>query len=136
MESIKINISLNDDDKIKLTQKIEKLNISLDEYIVRLIEKDINSIVQLENGFYYNKASSKLFNSYDEQVKLTRIEESLFSLLLESRGDVVSIETIHNVAWKGKNMTRFTLRNKVKTLRDKTYYDLIKNHSNIGYSMN
>ena len=136
MENLTINISLNDEDNAKLTQKIDKLNITLEEYISRLIEKDINSIVQLENGFYYNKATSKLFNSYDEQVKLTRIEESLFSLLLENRGEVVSIETIHSVAWKGKNMTRFTLRNKVKTLRDKTYYDLIKNHSNIGYSMN
>jgi len=136
MENLTINISLSDDDNAKLTQKIDKLSISLDEYISKLIEKDINSIVQLENGFYYNKATSKLFNSFDEQVKLTRIEEALFSLLLENRGEIVGIETIHNVAWKGKNMTRFTLRNKIKTLRDKTYYDLIKNHSNIGYSMN
>lgn len=136
MEDLKLNISINESDNIKLNEKINKLNITLDEYIGKLIEKDINSIVQLDNGFYYNKATSKLFNSYDEQVKLTRIEEALFSLLLENKGEIVPIETIHNVAWKGKNMTRFTLRNKVKTLRDKTYYDLIKNHSNIGYSMN
>lgn len=132
----RIDILINEDDNVKLTEKIDKLNISLEEYVSRLIEKDINSIVQLENGFFYNKATSKLFNSFNEQVKLTRIEEALFSLLLENRGEIVPIDTIHNVAWKGKNMTRFTLRNKVKTLRDKTYYDLIKNHSNIGYSMN
>ncbi|MFK2822039.1 winged helix-turn-helix domain-containing protein [Arcobacter sp. YIC-80] len=136
MENLNINISITDENNEKLKSKVQKLDISLDEYVSRLIDKDINSIVQLDNGFYYNKANSKLFNSFNDEVKLTRIEEALFSLLLENRGEIVSIETIHNVAWKGKNMTRFTLRNKVKTLRDKTYYDLIKNHSNIGYSMN
>lgn len=136
MENLNISISITDENNEKLESKIQKLDISLDEYVSRLIDKDINSIVQLDNGFYYNKANSKLFNSFNDEVKLTRIEEALFSLLLENRGEIVPIDTIHNVAWKGKNMTRFTLRNKVKTLRDKTYYDLIKNHSNIGYSMN
>ncbi|UTJ05561.1 winged helix-turn-helix domain-containing protein [Arcobacter roscoffensis] len=136
MENLNISISITDENNEKLKSKVQKLDVSLDEYVSRLIDKDINSIVQLDNGFHYNKANSKLFNSFNDEVKLTRIEEALFSLLLENRGEIVSIETIHNVAWKGKNMTRFTLRNKVKTLRDKTYYDLIKNHSNIGYSMN
>ncbi|MGA1931185.1 winged helix-turn-helix domain-containing protein [Arcobacter sp. YIC-464] len=136
MENLNISISITDENNEKLKSKIQKLDVSLDEYVSRLIDKDINSIVQLDNGFYYNKANSKLFNSFNDEVKLTRIEEALFSLLLENRGEIVPIDTIHNVAWKGKNMTRFTLRNKVKTLRDKTYYDLIKNHSNIGYSMN
>lgn len=136
MENLNISISITDENNEKLKSKIQKLDVSLDEYVSRLIDKDINSIVQLDNGFYYNKANSKLFNSFNDEVKLTRIEEALFSLLLENRSEIVPIETIHNVAWKGKNMTRFTLRNKVKTLRDKTYYDLIKNHSNIGYSMN
>ena len=136
MKELEIKIKVDEENNEKLQEKIDKLEVSLDEYVSKLIDKDINSIVQLENGFYYNKANSKLYNSFDDEVKLTRIEEALFSLLLENRGEIVGIETIHNVAWKGKNMTRFTLRNKVKTLRDKTYYDLIKNHSNIGYSMN
>ncbi len=136
MKELEIKIKIDDENNEKLQNKIDKLDVSLDEYVSKLIDKDINSIVQLENGFYYNKANSKLYNSFDDEVKLTRIEEALFSLLLENRGEIVSIDTIHSVAWKGKNMTRFTLRNKVKTLRDKTYYDLIKNHSNIGYSMN
>lgn len=136
MKELEIKIKVDEENNEKLQEKIDKLEVSLDEYVSKLIDKDINSIVQLENGFYYNKANSKLYNSFDDEVKLTRIEEALFSLLLENRGEIVSIDTIHNVAWKGKNMTRFTLRNKVKTLRDKTYYDLIKNHSNIGYSMN
>lgn len=134
MKKLEINISISKNNK-QVQSKINKLNISLEEYLSRLIEKDINSIIPLENGFFYNKSISKIFNSFNNEVKLTRIEEVLFSLLLENRGNIVSIETIHNVVWKNKNMTRFALRNKVKTLRDKTYYDLIKSHSNIGYSM-
>lgn len=130
---MKIDFKINIDEKTQ--KRIQELNMLPSEYINMLIDKDINGIVKLDNGFYYNRTNSKLFNSFNKEVNLTRIEEALFKLLLENRGKIVSIDEIHNVAWKGKNMTRFTLRNKVKTLRDKTYYDLIKNHSNIGYEM-
>lgn len=64
------------------------------------------------------------------------MELNLFTLLLKNRNNIIDIKTIHEVVWAGKDMTRFTLRNKIKILRDKTYFTLIKNHSNIGYSIN
>lgn len=130
---MKIDLKINIDEKTQ--KRIQELNMLPSEYINMLIDKDINGIVKLDNGFYYNRTNSKLFNSFNKEVNLTRIEEALFKLLLENKNKIVSIDEIHRVAWKGKNMTRFTLRNKVRTLRNKTYYDLIKNHSNIGYEM-
>lgn len=107
----------------------------VNKYVSELIENDLTKIIRLENGFYYNQAAKVLYNSFDKEVKLTRIESALFEVLFRAGGDTVKIDDIHKGAWKGKNMTRFTLRNKVNTIRSKTYYDLIKNHSNIGYSM-
>lgn len=104
-------------------------------YVSELVSNDLTKFIKLENGFYYNTSSKVLYNNLDREVKLTRIEFDLFQVLLQAKGHIVSIDDIHNAAWKGKNMTVFTLRNKVHTLRLKTYYDLVKNHSNIGYSM-
>lgn len=120
----------------ELKKKLKLKNQTPKEYVDSLINKDLHSIIPLENGFYYNQATSRLYNNQKQEVKLTRLEQSLFEQLLKSDGAVCKIEEIHAVSWKGKKMTRFTLRNKVKSLRNKTYYDLIKNHSNIGYSMN
>lgn len=119
-----------------ISSKIVNTNLkSIEDYVIDLIESDLNAIVDLGNGIKFNNQTKKLYNVLDKEIKLTKIEEALFVLLLENRGEIVSIEDIHKVAWKGKNMTRFTLRNKIKMLRDKTYYELIANYSNVGYSM-
>lgn len=127
-----ITVEISDDTKLKLS----KLGQTVEQYVNKLIKRDEQKTIELDNGYYYDKTKAKLFNSQKEHIKLTRLEEALFNLLLDNKNEIVSNDTIHKIAWKGKNMTRFTLRNKIKCLRDKTYYELLKNHSNIGYSMN
>lgn len=73
--------------------------------------------------------------STKKEVELTKIQKKLLALLVRKRGQVVSFQEIHDEVWKGKNMTRFTLRNQVKIIRDKTFKSIIKNHSNIGYTI-
>lgn len=126
-----VNVTVDNDVK----KRLDLLGLGLEEYVNKLIYKDINGVVRLGNGFHYDKATEKLYSGAKYEVRLTRIEEKLFKLLLENKGCIVSIEDIKATVWHGKNMTRFTLRNKIKTLRDKTFYELIKNHSNIGYEM-
>lgn len=133
---MKIDVDVNVKISKELKAKLDEKNLYIEEYVANLIEKDLNSIVKLENGFAFDKSICRLYSPNKQEVKLTNIEQKLFEQLLDNRGEIVSIDAIHEKTWKGKNMTRFTLRNKIKTLRDKTYYDLIKNHSNIGYSMN
>lgn len=130
----RVNLDISISVPVELIEDL-KAKGDVNSYASELVETDLSKIVQLEQGFYYNRASKVLYNSFDKEVKLTRIEAALFGVLFENIGKIVSFDEIHRVAWKGKNMTSFTLRNKVKTLRDKTYYDLLKNHSNIGYSM-
>ena len=134
MNNYNVKININDEDNTKLNEKLNEKDLAFKEYIKELIDKDLNSTVKLDKGFSYNKETSRLYNEHGE-VDLTKLEKALFKVLIENQGKIVDIETIHNVAWKGKNMTRFTLRCKIKTLRDKTYHELIKNHSNLGYEI-
>ncbi|MFA9374237.1 MAG: helix-turn-helix domain-containing protein, partial [Poseidonibacter sp.] len=97
---------------------------------------DINSTIDLENDYTYNYNLNKLYDNFNKEVSLTKIENALLELLLKNKGKIVKIETIAEVIWKDKEMTRFTLRNKIKSIRDKTFYELIVNHSNIGYCIN
>ena len=134
MENFKLTITFNPSVKEDMISRTNKLDISIEAYVKQLIENDINNIIKLDYNFYFDKQLDKLFNSKDEEVKLTKIEMNLLKLFLKNKNVVLSSEEIHHCVWKGKNMSVYTLRNMIKNLRHKTYYELIKNHSNLGYS--
>ncbi|MGB5791878.1 winged helix-turn-helix domain-containing protein [Poseidonibacter sp.] len=136
MEGITLKIKITEEEQNVLLIKANKLDLTIEEYINKLIDLDVNSTVELNNGYIYNKHLNKLFDVNEREIPLTKTENKLLRLLVENINSLVTLETIHEIVWKGKNMSRFTLRNKVKDLRDKTFYELIKNHSNLGYSIN
>lgn len=129
MKTVIVTLTLSDEVANSLNKQGCK-----DSYVSELVERELTKIVKLGNCFKYDQISKTLFKGSIEII-LTPTELRLFELLLRHKGKIVSMEDIRKGAWKGKNMTRFTLRNKIKTLRDRTFYELIKNHSNIGYSM-
>ena len=136
MEGITLKIKITEEEQNVLLIKANKLDLTVEEYINKLIDLDVNSTVELNNGYIYNKHLNKLFDVNEREIPLTKTENKLLRLLVENINSLVTLETIHEIVWKGKNKSRFTLRNKVKDLRDKTFYELIKNHSNWGYSIN
>ncbi|MGM0518445.1 MAG: response regulator transcription factor [Campylobacterota bacterium] len=94
-----------------------------------------NKKVEFENGFYFDIRRDELF--YNRRpVKLTRTEKSLIKLLVERKNQLVTYETIEKIVWKNRNFSKYSLRNIVKHIREKTDISLIKNSSNRGYVMN
>ena len=59
----------------------------------------------------------------------------MLAFIISNDKDIVSVEDIKNAVWEGKEMSVFTLRNVVKKIRDKSYYGILKNKSNCGYSI-
>ncbi|CAI8194635.1 MAG: Uncharacterised protein [Arcobacter lacus] len=55
--------------------------------------------------------------------------------MIVKRNEITDYDTIKEVVWKGKDMSIYTMRNIVNKIRQKTYYDIIKNHSNKGYTI-
>ncbi|MGB5791601.1 helix-turn-helix domain-containing protein [Poseidonibacter sp.] len=136
MENLILDIEIDENAKESLLKKALKSELSVKEYIEKLVVLDINSTIDLENDYTYNYNLNKLYDNFNKEVSLTKIENALLELLLKNKGKIVKIETIAEVIWKDKEMTRFTLRNKIKSIRDKSFYELIVNHSNIGYCIN
>lgn len=91
-------------------------------------------IKDLGQNISYDSINQTIYKDSDV-VHLSNLETKLFHFLFENLNEYVSFEEIHDKVWKGRNMSRFTLRNKIKYLRDKTFRGLIINKSNIGYMM-
>ncbi|MGB5792254.1 winged helix-turn-helix domain-containing protein [Poseidonibacter sp.] len=94
----------------------------------------VSDIIFLEYDFTYCMATQNLYNK-GKEISLTKIESKLLNLLMLNINTIVDYKTVEEIVWKGKNMSRFTMRNKIKDIRDKTYHEIIKNDSNIGYTI-
>ena len=112
-----------------------------DELLLSNIELCINFItrnkkVELEDGLYFDTYRELLFNNKDI-VKLTTMQKDLLKLLITRKNRLVTYETIQKEVWKeNTSFSKFTLRNMVKHIRDKSHTNIIKNSSNRGYIVN
>ena len=91
--------------------------------------------IEFENGIYFDEYRDQFFKSGGILIDFTKIEKSFLKLLIVKRNEITDYDTIKEVVWKGKDMSIYTMRNIVNKIRQKTYYEIIKNHSNKGYTI-
>ncbi len=89
--------------------------------------------IEFQNGIYFDEYRDQFFKAGGTLVDFTRLEKGFLKLLITQKGDITDYDTIKNIVWKGKNMSIYTMRNIVNKIRQKTYYEIIRNHSNKGY---
>ena len=91
--------------------------------------------IEFENGIYFDEYRDQFFKAGGILIDFTRLEKSFLKLLITKRNDITDYDTIKDIVWKGKDMSIYTMRNIVNKIRQKTYYEIIKNHSNKGYTI-
>ena len=91
--------------------------------------------IEFENGIYFDEYRDQFFKAGGILIDFTRLEKSFLKLLITRRNDITDYDTIKDIVWKGKDMSIYTMRNIVNKIRQKTYYEIIKNHSNKGYTI-
>ena len=91
--------------------------------------------MQFENGYYFDITREELFHG-KKIIKLTRTEKKLINLLAKNPNSLVTYEDIANVVWKGKVFSKYSLRNVINHIREKTDDTFIRNYSNRGYILN
>ncbi len=91
--------------------------------------------IEFQGGIYFDEYRDQFFKTGGFLVDFTRLEKSFLKLLISKRSDIVDYDLIKEVVWKGKDMSIYTMRNIVNKIRQKTYYEIIRNHSNKGYTI-
>ena len=132
MSKLNIKLDINDELKEKVSDRLNRRNINLDSYVLELIQKDIDSKIYFNKDLSFDYASRKLYTG-NEEIFLKPYEYKVLKLLVDNKNEIVKIEDFQSL-WE-KEMTRFSLRNYIKQLRDKTYPELIVNSSNVGYKL-
>jgi DNA-binding response OmpR family regulator len=88
----------------------------------------------LNHGLYYDDYRERFYNE-NGAISFTRLEFDLLKLLLDNHNQIIDYDVIKEKVWKEKKMSIFTMRNVVNKIRNKTYYDVIKNNSSSGYQI-
>ena len=132
MPKLNVSIDINSELKEKISERLEKRNINLESYISELIQNDIETKIYFDKDFSFDYVSRKLYIR-NEEIYLKPYEYKVLKLLVDNKNEIVSLDAFQSL-WE-KEMTRFSLRNYIKYLRDKTYPELIVNISNIGYKL-
>lgn len=138
-------------DEINHTHLLESLNIKniklvaenlscLNEFIdilkdcIKTIDSKKSNIINLKNEFIYDTYNKTLFRKNSIIVSLTKKEVLFFDFLVKNSNRALSYEEINEKIWDGA-MTQDALRSLIKEIRRKTYKELIKNVSGIGYRL-
>ena len=93
-----------------------------------------SNVVNLKNDYIYDHYNQVLLKN-EMIVLLSKKENDFFKFMTTRVNNTVSYEDINKSIWDG-SMTQDALRSVVKELRKKTYKELIKNISGIGYRFN
>jgi two-component system, OmpR family, response regulator VanR len=118
---------------IKIIKSLNCANEIIDSLIncQENIDSRKSNIIKLDNGFIYDSYNKTLFKN-EQIVSLTKRENSFLFFLLKNYTKASNYDEINKEVWENK-MTPDALRSLVKEIRKKTYKDLIKNVSGIGY---
>lgn len=118
---------------VKFIQKVNCINEFI--YILKDCVKNIDSkksnIIKLKNNFVYDSYNKILFQK-NEIISLTKREIIFLDLLIKEDKKQLEYKQIDKEIWNN-TMSQEALRSLVKELRKKTYRELIKNVSGIGY---
>ncbi|WP_152632563.1 helix-turn-helix domain-containing protein [Aliarcobacter butzleri] len=132
---LEVSLTKNTLDEVKKNAKAKKVEVN--DYIENIVEREV-LYIRLPRNFTYHAKDKKLYNSSGEKIILTRKEEKVFELLINNVGKVVELEKLYLAIWgeNDKKSALFSLRNFIKSIREKTAVELIKNVPGKGYQIN
>lgn len=120
------------------TYSFLKKPIDLDELFILLLNISKNlkkdDLLDLGNGVSLRLKDRVILKGY-AVFELTEKEYDILMLLLGHEGEFVDYATFQEQIWGEQKMTMDSLRMHINGLRRKTYYELVKTYSKIGYKL-
>ena len=107
---------------------IEALNKCME-----IIERRIYSNFKLANGIFFNFQTQSIIKN-DESYVLNKKESLLINLFIQNQGRIITYEEIEYHIWNNE-CTTAALKSLIRDLRKKTFKNIIKNYSGIGYKL-
>ena len=102
---IQVKLELSEQLEKKFISKLKREELLDSEYIQKLIENDLESKIDLGEGFIYDMHLDKLFDKKRIEIEITKIEKKLLLTLIEYTEKIVPVDILISRSWNKTNVT-------------------------------
>lgn len=92
-----------------------------------------NHLVSIDENYIYNRKNKRLLKN-DVEIELTRNEKLLLSILINSKDEVVSYDTINESIWQNQDVPNGTRRQLIYRLKNKLKDLNLSSQKGVGVS--
>jgi len=134
IQNLSLGYELGCSDYLRKPFELKELKYRVDYIIKTHNFKSSEDLVKIDELYSFETKSKTLFKK-EKSVDLGNYEMELVSCLVQNRGRFISLDTLQNVVWEGKDISYADIRMCVKRVRDKCDKDFIKNKKLVGYKI-
>ncbi len=98
---------------------------------MEIIQRRIHSNIRLSEGIFFNFETQSIIKK-DESYSLNKKEALLINYFIHKQNKIITYEELEYHIWDNTN-TKAALKSLIRDFRKKTFKDIIRNYSGIGY---
>ncbi|WP_024954948.1 response regulator transcription factor [Sulfurospirillum arcachonense] len=134
IENLSLGYDLGCSDYLRKPFELKELKYRI-EYIIKTHNfKSSENLIKIDEVYSFDTKTKTLLKN-EKSIELGAYGIELVSYLVQNRGRYVSLNTLQNVVWEGKDISYADIRMCVKRVREKCDKDFISNKKMVGYKI-
>jgi DNA-binding response OmpR family regulator len=134
IQNLSLGYELGCSDYLRKPFELKELKYRVDYIIKTHNFKSSDDLIKIDELYSFETKSKTLFKA-EKSVDLGNYGTELVSYLIQNRGRFISLDTLQNVVWEGKDISYADIRMCVKRVREKCDKEFIKNKKLVGYKI-
>lgn len=134
IDNLSLGYELGCSDYIRKPFELKELKYRVEHLIKMYHFKSASNFLKIDDIYSYDTKNSILYKN-NETVDLSASEIELVSFLIQNKGVFVSLDTLQNIVWEGKEITYADIRMCIKRIRDKCDKEFITTKKFVGYKI-
>jgi len=134
IHNLSLGYELGCSDYLRKPFELKELKYRIDYTIKTHCFKTPRKSLKIQNNFLFDIETKRLTRD-GKNIDLSATELELVSYLVQNRGYFVSIDSLQNVVWEGRDITYSDIRMCVKRVRQKCGKEFIKTKKLVGYKI-
>jgi DNA-binding response OmpR family regulator len=134
IDNLSLGYELGCSDYLRKPFELKELKYRL-EHLIRTYHFNSSQSYKIIDTIYKFDIKNNLLLKDDKPVDLTAHELQLVSFLVQNKGRFISLDTLQNIVWEGREITYADIRMCIKRVRDKCDKEFIKTKKFVGYKV-
>ena len=134
IHNLSLGYELGCSDYLRKPFELKELKYRIDYIIKTHCFKTSKQSIKIDGNFQFDIKKKSLFRD-GKGIDLSATELELVSYLVQNKGYFVSIDSLQNVVWEGRDITYSDIRMCVKRVRQKCGKEFIKTKKLVGYKI-